>query len=108
MNESVKEFLTAPSLPGSILGAWIKAQLVSSDLREQIVDGEQARSLSLRMPMIAHIMLTKIAAKTGMSKTGCAQEILLCAITDTYSRFNLPIPTQEDLQAYAADTTRTE
>ena len=91
----------------SKLQNWIEHELIhlaAQDEEEVIATEIQDRSLSLRIPITTHLMLSRIAQKLGRSKTACAEEILNIAVRDVYQQIELPRLTVADIEEYALQT----
>ena len=92
---------------GSKLQNWIEHELIHLAMQnqEEAVETELPdRNLSLRIPLVTHLMLYRVAQKLGRSKTGCAEEVINSAVKDVYQQFGLPPVTAADLEEYASQT----
>ncbi len=95
---------------GSGLQDWITHELSHLAAQEQddlAAAGLGARSLSLRMPLAVHLMLSRIAEKLDRSKSAVSEEVLTWAVRDVYKQFGLPPLTPADLAEFAAQLEKT-
>ena len=92
---------------GSRLQNWIEHELLHLAMHtpQDTVETELPdRNLSLRIPLVTHLMLYRIAQKLGRSKTACAEEVINNAVKDVYGQFGLPPIIAVDLEDYASQT----
>ncbi|MBV9850957.1 MAG: hypothetical protein JO250_14900 [Armatimonadetes bacterium] len=92
---------------GNQLQSWIEHELAHLAVQDQEDSGEVSlpdRNLSLRIPVMTHLMLYRIAQKLGRSKTALGEEILIHAVRDVYRQFDLPRISTADLEEYASQT----
>ena len=97
-------------LNGSRLQNWIEHEVLHLKMNREkdVLEADiPDRSLSLRVPIAAHVMLSRIAQNLSRSKTACGEEIICNAIRDAYEQFDLPPLQRKDLEDYVAQTEKT-
>ncbi len=90
---------------GGSLQDWIEhelSHLAAQDQEDLLETSLGDRNLSLRLPLVLHLMIARIAEKLGRSKSAVSEEILTWAVRDVYKQINLPKPTPSELEEFAS------
>lgn len=87
----------------SDLKEWLNHELKMAALNE-VQQAEPARNLSLRLSMLTHCKLHRIAQKLSDSKSACGQKIITHAVEEVYKELGLPDVGVDDVRQYARET----
>jgi hypothetical protein len=97
------EYVQLSDIKAGDLKEWLSHELKMVAMNE-VQQAEPARNISLRVSMLTHFKLQRIAQKLADSKSACAQKIITHAVEEIYKELGLPEASIDDVRQYAKET----